>query len=126
MDRRRSPRVALLVDVTVGSGANFFAGRSRDLSRGGLFIAVDPGGPPPAVALEPGAEVVVCVRIEGELFRVGCEVVWCVLDDDDRVSGAGVRFLEVSAPFALAIDGFMRRRAPIEFDVSPGGASLGE
>jgi uncharacterized protein (TIGR02266 family) len=115
-ESRHHPRVSIAVDVDVASGSNFYAGRTRDLSLGGLFVETD-------VGLPIGSQIDVRLNLPSGTFKVACEVVWQLTDKGHTV-GVGVRFLQVSAAARRAIESFMNVRTPVafeapEFDDSP-------
>src|SRR5207237_10102195 len=72
-ENRQHPRLSIAVDVDVASESNFYAGRTRDLSLGGLFIATD-------VALPIGIQIDVKLKLPKGSFTLPCEVVWLLSD----------------------------------------------
>ena len=109
-DRRKHPRLRLSVDVDVTSENNFFAGHTRDISAGGLFIEGDLG-------LEPGAELTVQLHLGEHRAQCQTEVAWVLADDDGRVTGVGVRFTKLSAEARRHIQAFMKTRSPVPFEI---------
>ena len=109
-DRRQHARLAFAVDVDINSGTNFYSGRTRDLSRGGLFVDTD-------VGLPVGAQLLLMVHVAGKAFQIPGEVAWVLEGDAGETVGLGVRFLELSAEARAAIDAFMDKRAPMPFDM---------
>ncbi len=107
-ESRQHPRVSLAVDVDVTSGSNFYAGRTRDLSLGGLFVETD-------VGLPIGAQIDVKLKLPKGMFLVPCEVVW-QLSDKGRTLGVGVRFVQLSSGAKRAIEDFMSVRTPVAFE----------
>jgi uncharacterized protein (TIGR02266 family) len=107
-ESRQHPRVSIAVDVDVSSGSNFYAGRTRDLSMGGLFVETD-------VGLPIGAQIEVKLNLPAGKFKVPCEVVW-QLSDKRHTVGVGVRFLQLSQAAARAIESFMSLRSPVAFE----------
>jgi hypothetical protein len=89
-ERRKHHRVTvtLAVDVTTSAegGTNFFAGATRDLSLGGIFIDT-------RVSVPPGELVHVDLSIEGRHHSLPCEVVWELRDASGQTVGFGARFL---------------------------------
>jgi Tfp pilus assembly protein PilZ len=114
VERRRSARLAIVADVDLTSGDNFFAGRARDISLGGLFLEVD-------FVLEIGTVVVVRLTLLSETYEFPCEVVWTLGDPGGPSSGLGLRFLSLSAAARAGIEAFMQRRAPVAFEPAEGG-----
>jgi uncharacterized protein (TIGR02266 family) len=109
-ERRRHARLALSVDVNFTSQDNFFSGRTRDISAGGVFIATD-------VGLPVGSQLTLHLKLVGAAIHAPAEVTWVLLDDAGEVVGLGVRFLELTAPARTKIDAFMRRRDPVPFEM---------
>lgn len=113
MDRRRAPRISLDVDVDVSDAHNFYVGRTRDISIGGLFIESP-------IGIAVGTEIGVKLRIGGEPFVLSCRVAWRHLDDDGNTAGFGVEFLRLPLQTRRSIQAYMRKRAPEIIDLGPG------
>ncbi len=114
-ERRRQARFAIASDVDLSSGDNFYAGRTRDVSIGGLYVET-------SATLPLGSRIAVRVKIHGKAFSVDAEVVWTLLPDGDAPGGLGLRFLELPADARRAIQGFMATRTPLAFDLAPPSA----
>ena len=110
MERRRAPRISLDVDVDVSDAHNFYVGRTRDISMGGLFIESP-------IGIAVGTEVGVKLRIGGEPFVLSCRVAWRHLDEDGISAGFGVEFLRLPLATRRSIQAYMRKRAPEIIDV---------
>ena len=108
-ESRQHPRVSLAVDVDVASGSNFYAGRTRDLSLGGLFVETE-------VGLPIGLQVDVKLKLPKGTFTAPCEVVWLLSERGRQTVGMGVRFLELSFGAKRAIEAFMAIRSPVDFE----------
>ena len=96
--------------VTLDSGSNFFIGFTRNISRGGLFIACeDPlnrGTPVELLFSLPGGR-----RIEAQ-----AEVSWVrerFACGPEIRPGMGVRFVDLAESDRRAIRTFMRLREPL-------------
>ena len=109
-ERRRHSRLALSVDVNFTSQDNFFSGRTKDISAGGVFIATD-------VALPVGAMLTLHLKLVGATIHAPAEVTWVLFDDAGEVVGLGVRFVELTSPARAKIDAFMKRRDPMPFEM---------
>jgi uncharacterized protein (TIGR02266 family) len=109
-ERRKHRRVSVSVEVNVKSGHNFYAGRTRDVSAGGLFIET-------TIGIELGAMVQVSLMLDKQRFSLKSEVMWVLTDEAGQTSGVGVRFLDLNARATAAIERFMRTRAPDGLDV---------
>jgi len=108
--RRATRRLPLDVDLGFQSETNFYVGFSEDISEGGLFIATYD-------FLELGTRLVVNFTLpDGHVVSARSEVRW-VREHNPRVPemmpGMGVRFLDLSAEDRAAVQGFLRRRAPL-------------
>lgn len=106
-ERRSSPRVGLCADVDLESNANFYAGRTRDISAGGLFVETH-------AALPIGAQVRIRLKLMGRSFEIASEVAW-QLEDETGVVGIGVKFAHMTKSAEEAIRAFVERRPPMEF-----------
>lgn len=108
-DRRRFPRIALTVDVDLTTGSNFYAGRTRDISVGGLFIEAD-------VRLEPGTEIALSLDLDGKMFKLKGVVAWHLVSGEGSSCGLGVEFRDLSNLTRKSIQAFMKRREPVAFE----------
>ena len=108
-ERRSAHRLPLSAAVDLSSRDNFFAGRARDISLGGLFVET-------SAALDVGTRIGVRIQILERAFAVMTEVTWVLSDRVGRPVGVGVRFLQMPAPLTEAIATFMRQRRPINFE----------
>jgi uncharacterized protein (TIGR02266 family) len=113
-ERRTSPRQHFSADLTFSSENNFYAGKARDISTGGLFFET-------TAALEVGTRIWIRFALLGDAFAVTAKVCWVQADRVGRPRGAGVRFLHVPEPMREAIAAFMVCRAPIQFEVEASG-----
>jgi len=109
-DRRRHPRIEVSVDVDIASGSNFYAGRARDISLGGLFIEAD-------IGLRPGTEIQVQLTVLHTRVAIPAEVVWVLVDAQGKTSGVGVRFLSLTPQARKRIESFMVMRPPMDFEI---------
>ncbi len=105
-----APRFPLASSVNLGSRDNFFAGRARDISVGGLFLET-------TARLAVGEVVVVRIQVLDRVFAVSTEVSWTVCDLADRPLGLGVHFVSLPTALVRTIASFMALRSPIHFEV---------
>jgi uncharacterized protein (TIGR02266 family) len=111
-DSRKHPRVSIAVEVDLGgSGSNFYAGRTRDISMGGLFVETN-------VPLPIGTELDVKLKLPKGTFTLRSEIVWMLTDQAKQTVGVGVRFLGPSAAAKRAIEAFMAVRHPVDFETA--------
>src|SRR6266851_4122503 len=96
-ENRKHPRVSIAVDVDLRSEHNFYAGRTRDISLGGLFIDTD-------IGLPIGAPIDVKLALDGSEYTLSCEVIWGLTDEARRTVGIGLRFLQVPGAASRAIE----------------------
>lgn len=108
-ERRRYARCTLEVGMGVYSDSNFYAGFSRDVSEGGIFVATYD-------LLPIGTSVEVEFSLPGgHDIRCGGEVRW-VKDpvDNERVKpGMGIQFTDLAEEALEAIKEFVASREPI-------------
>ncbi len=105
-ERRRFPRIEMNVDVDVHvNNNNFFGGRTRDISIGGIFVESQ-------TRMEIGALVGLKVRFDGQAFHLTCRVAWSLSNVDGTPSGFGVEFVRLPLPARRAIEAYMTQRAP--------------
>ncbi|MBX3129744.1 MAG: TIGR02266 family protein [Polyangiaceae bacterium] len=106
-DRRDADRVDLIVDLGLLSDSHFYAGLSRDLSRGGLFIAT--------YAPEPtGKQLFLSFVLPGGHHVQTQGVVRWVRDvGPDSAPGMGVAFIDLEAADRVAIEEYCALRDPI-------------
>ncbi len=109
-ERRQHARVILGVEVDVSSSSNFFVGKARDLSMGGLFVETP-------VPVPIGTSVSLDLVLDGKKHVLVAEVVWALDASDGTTVGVGVRFAELPSHTRRAILAFVERRAPVEFEV---------
>ena len=86
---RKHPRVALHAAVDISSGANFYAGRTRDISLGGLFMET-------TANVAVGMPLTIRLDLLGKPSEIQAEVVWVLSDAAGALAGAGLRFLELT------------------------------
>ncbi len=108
-ERRQHPRLSVAVAVDFKSTHNFYAGRTRDISLGGLFIESD-------IPLEIGAPITVNLTFLKKKATVEAEVAWQLVEHG-RVVGVGVHFVHLSTQAKRGIQAFMALRKPMELDV---------
>ena len=109
-DRRRNPRVAMAVDVDFASSDNFYMGRARDVSVGGVFIETD-------VGLRVGVELMIRLKVLSHSFKLVSEVAWVLEGDDGNQVGLGCRFVDPPDDARAAIEEFTLQRPPLRFEM---------
>jgi uncharacterized protein (TIGR02266 family) len=115
-ERRRQARFAIASDVDLTSDDNFYVGRTRDVSIGGLYVETQ-------AILPLGSKLAVRVKIRGKAFSVDAEVVWSLAPEGDAAGGLGLRFVDLPMDARRAIEGFMAVRTPLSFDLGPPSAA---
>lgn len=125
-DRRRTPRYALSLAITMQGENNFYSGLSEDISESGVFIATHhllAIGTPVVLSftLPFSAEPLVvhgtvqwvrgpdATAKHGELFGAGAEI-------PGVMPGMGVKFHDISSAARREIRDFMHRRSPVFFE----------
>jgi uncharacterized protein (TIGR02266 family) len=107
---RELRRLPFEVSVDVVSDHNFFAGLTRNISEGGLFVATH-------LPFELGARLEVRLLLPGdtEPTAVLSEVCWLRAHSSlhDSRAGVGLRFVDPPAPLVARIHEFMSVRDPL-------------
>lgn len=110
IDRRKHPRVTVSVDVDFESGSNFYSGKARDMSEGGLFVE--------SLVFAPvGSRIELSLKLFGHRYEIPVEVMWILYDGEGTAVGFGARFLELRRPVRRVIGEFMRARDPMPFEL---------
>jgi uncharacterized protein (TIGR02266 family) len=112
-ERRSSPRVAVDVEVSMHTEHNFYAGLTRDLSEGGLFIAT-------IEHLPVGTGLDLTVSLPGHTpIQARGQVRWVreySQFNQDFHPGVGVQFVDLTDSDRGAIESFLAAREPILYD----------
>ena len=112
---RASERFELEVKVDLESDHNFYTGLTQNISAGGLFIATN-------AIRRIGDRIVLKFSLPGrpEPLSVETEVRWIrensALNRVDGATGMGVRFVNLSAEAAQAIQQFIESRDSLYYD----------
>jgi uncharacterized protein (TIGR02266 family) len=104
-------RVTATIAVTYTSGANFFSGRTRNISEGGLFLES-------RAKLDVGDPVCVNLHLMKQTFAIRCQVTWVLGEEHGAPIGVGLRFVNLDPRAKRAIEAFMMLRDPIAFIVT--------
>jgi uncharacterized protein (TIGR02266 family) len=106
VDNRQHARFPLEVQVALKSKHNFYTGTSKDLSEGGLFVAIDP---PPPIGTEVGFKLI----LGGETFLFVGTVIWhrAAGPDPKKPAGCGIKWLTLEDGALEAIRRFVEVRA---------------
>lgn len=115
VDRRKNARIRISVEVSITSGSNFYAGRTRDISESGVFVET-------SVALPVGAVIDLELTLAGSRHAVRGEVAWVLGAVDGAIEGVGVQLVDPCPRTRAAIAHFMARRAPVPFEVEAAAA----
>lgn len=112
-NRRTAPRFAVELDVSICSEHNFYAGLVENMSVGGVFVAthvLKPIGSVIEVSVTlPGSGVTITGKGDVRWIREYNEL-------SDTSPGMGIRFIELAAGSAEAIEQFLGQRDPLFFD----------
>lgn len=104
-------RVPLETDVHIHAGAHETWARSRNVSRGGIFLEVEGTAP------EPSSEVTLSFELpemSGGSIASTARVMWRNPVDDGATSGMGLRFLKLERSAAQTLHDFVYERAAPE------------
>jgi len=111
--RREHARVAVDLEVSLGSEHNFYAGLAENLSAGGVFVATHR-------LQKVGSKIDLSLRMPDseEAFNLVGEVRWVRVYNElsDTSPGLGIRFAELSPEATAAINRFLGQREPLFFD----------
>jgi uncharacterized protein (TIGR02266 family) len=110
-ERRRAIRVVIAVEVTFLSRENFFRGRAKNLSEGGLFLET-------RARRAPGEVILVDLRLMKHALALECEVVWVESDERDETTGIGVRFVGLTPHEQTVVEAFMMLRDPLRAELT--------
>jgi uncharacterized protein (TIGR02266 family) len=111
--RRRHDRVELETEVTLDGLTNFYTGFSEDISNGGLFVST--------YDIRPiGTDVEVSFSLpSGHIVNARGQVRWLydpVEPEEDSSPGMGISFEALLPEDRVAVEEFIKSRAPIFFD----------
>ena len=109
-ERRKHPRVSLEVDVDVTTENNFYAGKTRDLSMGGIFIEMP-------ITPEVGTEIALKLALGKRRFDIVARCAWILTGPGGAPVGFGAEFTKLSPALTKAIETFMQKRDPMVFDL---------
>jgi uncharacterized protein (TIGR02266 family) len=109
-ERRKHTRISVDVAVDLASESNFYSGRTRDISMGGLFIETDAG-------LAIGTRVTVKLSLDDRFYELPAEVMWALDRSSGQGFGVGVQFTSLPLRSRNAILQFMKQRAPLDFEM---------
>ena len=101
--RRTDPRYDRQVDVEIKAGSKQLAGRTRNVSLGGMFVELDL--PPP---VETSIEVRFRVPTQPEAIEVTGEIRWSEPAAGERKAGIGIRFHGLRARDVWALNRFFQ------------------
>ena len=108
-ERRRHPRVRLSVAVDLKSNHNFYSAKTRDISRGGLFVETD-------VQIPVGSVIEVDLRFLKTRTLVSAEVMWEMVNEQGQLEGLGVQFVGLPDSIAERIEAFMGLRSELHVE----------
>ncbi len=112
-NRRRHPRYAVELNVSLSSEHNFYAGFVENLSNGGVFVATHS-----LKAVGTVFEISISLPAGDEPVRARGEVRWVreYGEHSDVPPGVGIRFLDLRADALARIEAFLAHREPLFFD----------
>ena len=103
MEKRKTPRIPLEMEVTYESGDAFISSFLFDINGGGVFIQT-------SEPLDPGSRLGICFHVPGmsDSFLVDATVVWTQDSGSSSRPGMGVRFEEMGPGDRQRLEGFLR------------------
>lgn len=106
-ERRGNGRIELTVDLGLLSDSHFYAGLSRDLSRGGVFVAT-------YRPETPGRELFLSfVLPDGHHVQTRGVVRWTSDAGDDTPPGMGIAFVDLTEADRAAVERYCALREPM-------------
>lgn len=108
-EKRQHERWTIRTEVTFSSEDNFYAGATRDISVGGLFVVTP-------VAFPIGTELAVQLKLLHRTLSLRAEVMWSI-GKESETAGLGMRFIDLPAGAKREIEEFMKKREPIGFSL---------
>jgi uncharacterized protein (TIGR02266 family) len=113
-ERRAHARVALEIEVTLGSESQFFAGLSGDVSEGGIFVST-------YRQLPIGERVSVSFRLPNGETKATGTVRWIRPASEGAPPGLGISFDEIEGGGAELVHEFCKDRPPLYYEVESRG-----
>ena len=102
MEKRRSPRILISLEITYESGVDFLCSFLSDIGEGGVFIST-------SIPLEVNTQLRICFHIPGiskSLMVIGT-VVWVRELENSSKPGMGIRFDEMEPEDRQRLDQFL-------------------
>lgn len=111
---RGLPRVVLETDVRVREGTTEGWARSRNISRGGMFIEAE-------TPLEPDTELDLefCVPDTDHWLRPTARVAWRRPDPETGITGLGLQFLKLDRHASRWLEEYVYEMAPAQNESAP-------
>jgi uncharacterized protein (TIGR02266 family) len=111
-EQRAATRVHVDAEVSLVSASNFFAGLTRNLSNGGVFVAT-------LRRLPVGTPVDLVLTLPDGPVATRGRVCWVRESTEGVAPGIGVMFEGLSDDDRVRIEAFCARRSPDRYDVEP-------
>jgi len=101
------------IELSLESDHNFYTGFTENISSGGLFVATRDLKPIGTIM-----EISFSLPESGSKITTRCEVRWQRLEQShvDSMPGIGLRFLDIDAASAEAINAFIGKRGSLFYD----------
>jgi uncharacterized protein (TIGR02266 family) len=115
IERRRDGRVAIEVPVTLETSSVPYAGLTKDVSRGGIFVATWHEVP-------LGREVAIEVVLPESTIAARGVVRWRREPSEDAPPGVGVAFTSLDADARDALAAFCELREPLYYEADESDA----
>jgi uncharacterized protein (TIGR02266 family) len=109
-EQRAHARTVLEVEVSFETESHFFAGLTRDISEGGLFLAT-------YRPLAVGARVSLSLSLPDGALEVTGTVRWSRDANEGSAPGVGIAFDPLDETATKRINRFCELRAPLYYDV---------
>jgi Tfp pilus assembly protein PilZ len=109
-ERRKHPRLSLEVEVDVATENNFYAGKTRDISMGGIFVEMP-------VTPEVGTPIALKLQLGIRKYEVVARCAWILTDASGAPAGFGAEFVDLKPVLKRVIAQFMAKRDPLSFEL---------
>ncbi|NUO47482.1 MAG: PilZ domain-containing protein [Polyangiaceae bacterium] len=109
-ERRKHPRLSIEVDVDVATENNFYAGKTHDISMGGIFVEMP-------VTPEVGTAIALKLQLGIRKYEVVARCAWILTSAGGAPVGFGAELVDLKPALKRVIAQFMTKRDPLSFEI---------
>jgi molecular chaperone DnaK len=110
INRREHPRLVIQVAISLESNSQLYAGLTRDVSRGGVFV-------PTYQDIEVGTETDLELELPNGTIEARGVVRWQRVASDSSPPGIGIEFVELDDAARGLLDELCAEYEPLYYDV---------